>query len=151
MKIYHELRSEKRVYSESPSGARLLRKPIAPSDYSAPGFVSVVYGEGQMEARVKDGATIRVGHVDKRGPSMVSRRPINLPKMPGSWIRPSAAPIFTSSELQRMGSPLTIGKNQIHLSPTKAPLLPSQRQDCSNSPKPLLNPQSPTIIESTLS
>jgi transcriptional regulator with XRE-family HTH domain len=52
MKIYHELRSERGIYPESPGSARLLRKPIAPSDYSAPGFVSVIYGEGQMEARL---------------------------------------------------------------------------------------------------
>src|ERR1700730_19239235 len=100
---------------------------------------------------IKDGATIRVGHADKRGPSMVSLRPINLSKTQGSWIPPSVAPTFTSSGHPRMGVLLTIGKNQIHFSPTKAPLLPSPRQDCSNFPKPLQNPQRPTVIESTLS
>jgi hypothetical protein len=78
----HELRSEKRVYSESPDGARLPRKPIAPSDYSTPGFVSVVYGEGPMEARLRS--------LDE----LVRRL--------------SVGPTFTFSELQRMGSLLTI-------------------------------------------
>ena len=43
--------------------------------------------------RTRDGATIRVGRVDKPGPSTVSRQPINSPETPGSWIRLSVAPI----------------------------------------------------------
>ena len=49
-----------------------------------------------------------------------------------------------------MGFRLTIGKNPIR-SATKAPLLPLPQRVFSNFPKPLLNPQRPTTIESTLS
>src|SRR5206468_2579178 len=93
---------------------------------------------------IKDGAAIRVGRADKRGPSTVSRQLINLPKIAGSWILLSVAPTFTWSGLPRTGYPLTIGKNQIHLSRTKALRLPWPRQDCSNFLWWLLNHQWPT-------
>ena len=54
---------------------------------------------------------------------------------------------FYIERTPRMAFLLTIGKNQIPLSPTKVPLLPWPRQDYSNFPKPLPNPQRPTVIE----